>query len=156
MRYFKSLSRLFSFTNIFSFTNETIKAEDRGFKNGFEVLSFYNWSFVLALFEYLQFSHLCLWVIWYKMLSHFSLSSLAYPLEVGPHRKKWLIMAFIHSFSSSKRFCLHRFTNSFLIFLPTCQTSKWWFILPFYACNDGLASVSGKTCNWKAMSYKAL
>lgn len=110
------VERLFSLTTLW----KVIKVADQTFKNGFSSSIFFINFLCWHCLNIFQSFYLCLSVIWYKILSHFSLSSSVFPLQLVHLHWKELIMAFILGFSSSKRFCLHRVASFFSIFIATC------------------------------------
>ena len=133
------LSRLFSLTTL----SKVVKATDQTFKkNGFEGLSFFFVNFLCWHFLNIsQSSHLCLSVILYKLLSHFSLSSLALPLQVVQHHQKLLIMA-----SKMLLFAqLCKLLFNILRHMSNIELMVYFTLLFMHVMTDFLMLISGKT-----------
>ena len=80
---------------------------------------------------------------WYGSNCSVIVNSLVFSLQIAQHHQKWLILAFIHGLTSSKRFCLRRFSSFFRYLQPhdKHRTDSLFYPL-FYTCNDGLAYVN--------------
>ena len=77
--------------------------------------------------------HVHLW--WFRMLTHFSLSKSAFPLQEAQHHQKWLMMDFIQSLNGLCFFAFAALHNVVLIFFEKWHTSNWWRISQYFSLN---------------------
>ena len=119
-------SRLFSLTSL----SKVVKAVDRTLKNGFVALSFFCFFFCAGTFWI--YHNLPIYVCqWYgtKCSSFLKFFSVLVPSCTAPSEMN--NYGFYPWLQILKTLLFAKLSKLFLLFLATCQTSSWWFLLYF-------------------------
>ena len=72
--------------------------------------------------------HECLFWIWKRILTHFSLINCSSPSHHPQHHQKWSQIDLVQSFIIKHDFFLADWVNFFFMFLRTSYISNWWLI----------------------------